>query len=236
MPNRIIKETICTSEEIDSLTDAEEVFFYRLMVNCDDFGLFDGRVKIIASKCYPLKSIDINCIQLMLDALVRVGLISMYEFEGRPYLALTNWAKHQQIRAKRAKYPTPDQGHEIICNQLISDAPVIQSNPIQSKSNKPTRQARFDFLGSIISYGVDESVARDYISVRKAKKCVQTETAFKSLANEVEKSGLSFSEAISLCCKKGWGGFEASWIKPDDRPAASPKPFDNKAWLREIMS
>lgn len=142
MPNRIIKETICTSEEIDALTDAQEVMFYRLMVNCDDFGLFDGRLKIIASKCYPLKSIDINCIQEMLSALVRVDLISLYEFDGKPYLSITNWSKHQQIRAQRAKFPTPEQGVEITCNQLISDAPVIQSNPIQSESLTQDKPAR----------------------------------------------------------------------------------------------
>ena len=32
MPNRIIKESICRSEEIDSLSWFEEVLFYRLIV------------------------------------------------------------------------------------------------------------------------------------------------------------------------------------------------------------
>lgn len=144
MPNRIIKETICTSEEIEALTAEQEVFFYRLMVSCDDFGLFDGRPKIIASKCYPLKSLDIKCVQMMLDALICNHLISMYEVGGRPYLHITNWEKHQQIRAKRAKYPMPSEGRAITCNQLISSdigcnhlqafAPVIQSNPIRIQS------------------------------------------------------------------------------------------------------
>ena len=35
MPNRILKDSICTSETIEGLTDAEEVFFYRLLVQCD---------------------------------------------------------------------------------------------------------------------------------------------------------------------------------------------------------
>ena len=135
MPNRILKESICTSDEIDALTPEQEVFFYRLVVNCDDFGLFDARPKILASKCYPLKSIDIKNIQLMLDALCSIGLVRVYEVEGRPYLYLVKWAEHQQIRAKRSKYPTPDMGRDISCNQLIANVHVIQSNPIQSESN-----------------------------------------------------------------------------------------------------
>ena len=36
MPNRIIRESICTSDSIDKLSWFEEVLFYRLIVNCDD--------------------------------------------------------------------------------------------------------------------------------------------------------------------------------------------------------
>lgn len=136
MPNRIIKESICTSDEIDQLDAMCETLFYRLMVSVDDFGLLDARPAIVKSKCYPLKSIDINSIQAMLGILSDIGLISLYQVEGKPYLQITSWSKHQQIRAQRAKYPTPDMGSDITCNQLISDAPVIQSNPIQSESNR----------------------------------------------------------------------------------------------------
>lgn len=137
MPNRIIKESICTSEEIDLLDSEQEVFFYRLMVVVDDFGLMDARLSILKAKCYPLKSIEINSIQLNLARLLAVGLVKLYQVDGKPFLSITNWAKHQQIRAKRAKYPTPDRGDEITCNQLIANAPVIQSNPILSLSGEP---------------------------------------------------------------------------------------------------
>lgn len=137
MPNRILKESICTSEEIDLLDSEQEVFFYRLMVVVDDFGLMDARLSILKAKCYPLKSIEINSIQQNLARLQEVGLVRLYQVDGKPYLSITNWAKHQQIRAKRAKYPTPDRGGEIACNQLIANVPVIQSNPILSLSGKP---------------------------------------------------------------------------------------------------
>ena len=47
MPNRIIKESIRTSDSINELNWFEEVLFYRLMVSCDDYGRFDGRIAII---------------------------------------------------------------------------------------------------------------------------------------------------------------------------------------------
>lgn len=134
MPNRIIKESVCTSEEINALTDAEECFFYRLLTACDDFGLMDARPVILKARCYPLKSIDINCIQMMLGVLQSHGLIRLYEVAGKPYLSFVSWEKHQQIRAKKPKYPIPQDGSDINCNQLQANVPVIQSNPIQSTS------------------------------------------------------------------------------------------------------
>ena len=57
MPNRILKESICTSDTIDQLSWFEEVFFYRLIVNCDDYGRMDARPAILKARLFPLKSV-----------------------------------------------------------------------------------------------------------------------------------------------------------------------------------
>lgn len=54
MPSRILRDSICKSESISELSWFEEVFFYRLIVNCDDFGRFDARPKIIKGEMFPL--------------------------------------------------------------------------------------------------------------------------------------------------------------------------------------
>lgn len=141
MPNRIIKESICRSDSIDSLSWFEEVLFYRLIVVCDDYGRFDGRPAIIKGACFPLKDdITKKHISEAIDKLSTAGLVRGYEVRGRLYLQLTTWDCHQQIRAKKSKYPSPDDemenqspgrsdtglyvqetSPETICNQLISD-------------------------------------------------------------------------------------------------------------------
>jgi hypothetical protein len=140
MPNRIIKESICTSCEVDQLTQAQEIFFYRLIVNCDDYGRMDARSSILRAKCFPLRLTKVSDkdIDGFLKALYEAGLIQVYMAEGKPYLCFSKWEKHQQIRAKKSKYPGADDGELIspdnIGNHLIADVTVIQSNPIQSKS------------------------------------------------------------------------------------------------------
>ena len=139
MPNRIIKESICTSDSIDKLTWFEEAMFYRLIVNCDDYGRFDGRAAVIKSRLFPLKdNITVKAVEAAIKKLVSVELVTLYVFEGKPYLHLPTWDSHQQIRAKRSKYPSPDEADKAICNQMISDDIRCPRNPIQSESNPNT--------------------------------------------------------------------------------------------------
>ena len=51
--------------------------------------------------------------------------------DGKKYIQFAKWSKHQQIRAKRSKYPIMDDS----CNPLISDDCKCPRNPIQSNPN-----------------------------------------------------------------------------------------------------
>lgn len=124
MPNRILKETICYSESIKSLSWFQEVFFYRMIVNADDFGRLDGRLEMLQARLFPLRrDITEKAIKDSLDALTTAGMVFPYMVDNKPYLQLTAWEDHQQVRAKRSKFPAPD----INGNQMISNVPVIQS-------------------------------------------------------------------------------------------------------------
>lgn len=141
MPNRILKESICRSEEIDSLSWFEEVLFYRLIVICDDFGRYDGRIKIIKGSCFPLKDVTEKDIEKALSKLSAVGLVRVYETQGRPYLQLVTWADHQRIRNQKSKYPECTQNSKLLLTidsngpqKETSDSKCVR-NPIQSESN-----------------------------------------------------------------------------------------------------
>lgn len=129
----------------------EEIFFYRLIVNCDDFGRCDARPQMLKAKLFPINETigTDHCIKY-LNRLVEVGLVDLYESDGRQYLLLTKWEDHQQMRARRSKYPDPpsknskneQNGNQLISDdingiQLISNEIICtrESNPIQSESN-----------------------------------------------------------------------------------------------------
>jgi len=141
LPNRIIKESICTSDSIDQLSAFHETVFYRLIVNCDDYGRCDARPKILASKLFPLKDIRANQMEDALRALTSAELVTLYEVGGKPFLQMNTWDRHQTVRAKKSKYPAPDgqlQTSASNCKQLQADASKCSRNPIQSNPNTNT--------------------------------------------------------------------------------------------------
>ena len=132
MPDRIIKESICTSDTLNDLSWFDQVFFHRLTVVCDDFGRFDARPKILKSRLFPLRDdVDYTTIEKTLNALYIAGLIQMYANDGKPYLYLPTWDRHQRVRAKRSKYPDP----AACCGHLTADDGKCPRNPIQSDPN-----------------------------------------------------------------------------------------------------
>lgn len=132
MPNRILKESVCTSPEIEDLSDAAEVLFYRLTVKADDHGRHDGRPAVMKALCFPIRKrmtetkLARQLVELMLthdeggEPLVR-----MYVVEGRPYLQIAKWEKHQRVRATQSKFPRPSDGKPLtpadICPQMFAN-------------------------------------------------------------------------------------------------------------------
>ena len=193
MPNRILKESICTSDTIDSLTWFEEVFWYRLIVNCDDYGRFDGRPAIIKSRLFPLKNaVTEKTIVETLNKLSTVGLVVLYTYEDRPYLQLVTWEKHQQVRAHKSKYPAFDAS----CNQMIADDIKCPRNPIQSESNPnpntntkaaPTKKQKH-------KYGEYQNVLLSDEDVKKLKEKFPTDwqSRVEQLSQGIELKGYTY--------------------------------------------
>lgn len=130
MPSRIIKETIIISESLTAISAEAERFFWRLVVKADDFGLYYGDPRILASLCFPQKPPSEQKIRSWLNELVREDMVGTYTApeDGKKYLKLLNWGKCQQTRAKSSKYPEPSS-FDSKCkqangNQMLANAPV----------------------------------------------------------------------------------------------------------------
>lgn len=122
MPSRILKESICTSESLSGVSAEAEVLFYRLIVKADDFGLYHGNPKIIASLLFPLNVPSEKKVASWLSELCNSGLVATYTADdGKKYLKLLSWDKHQNRRAQKSKFPLPKELDNNCIQQNTSD-------------------------------------------------------------------------------------------------------------------
>lgn len=71
----------------------------------------------------------------------------------------------------------------------------------------------------LIELGLQPKLIDEWLSIRKAKKLLPTESAINATIREAEKAGLTLEQAIQTCCDRSWGGFRAEYLeKPVQQP------------------
>lgn len=147
MPNRIIKESICTSDKIAALSDFEFRLWVGLITQADDAGRGDARPAIIKGSVFPLRErVTTKDIERALHGLADNSCVSLYTVGGKPYYYFPTWAAHQRIRDCRPKYPSPDENDNppqsaASCREL---RPESESNPnpnTESESESKTKES-----------------------------------------------------------------------------------------------
>jgi uncharacterized protein YdaU (DUF1376 family) len=105
-----------------------------------------------------------------------------------------------------------------------SDTPP-KHPPMQTKNQEPLTK---NHIKDITPVGVSESIFKDYLEVRKAKKAKWTQTALKGLQREADKAKMSLQDVLQLCCERNWVGFKAEWAN-SQTPVS--KQMDDKSWM-----
>lgn len=131
MPSRLIRDGILTSERVDALGWAEEVFYRRLQSVVDDYGRFYANPKLLRAACYPLRLDKVSDSDIVKWTALcsEAGLVRVYPAsDGKRYLQIVNFG--QRIQAK-SKFPDPLE-------------PVVNSDPrletVNSKSGNDEKR------------------------------------------------------------------------------------------------
>lgn len=146
MPNRLIYESIGTSESVAKMSDFQFRLWVGLIVTADDFGNGDARPAIIKGRVFPLRDrVTVKDIETALHGLAALGCVSLYTVGGKPYYSFPTWADYQRVRNKLHKVPAPN-GTEAIptdcgdLRQIAADCGELplEYNPKQSKTESKT--------------------------------------------------------------------------------------------------
>ena len=229
MPNRILKESICRSEEIESLSWFEEVLFYRLIVTCDDYGRYDGRAKVIKGTCFPLKDITEKDIDKALSKLSAVGLVKIYEIQEKPYLQLITWGEHQRIRNQKSKYPEYDPKCDILLtiDSKRQQEQANDSNCEQNQSEQVEPPVITLLLNTGEEYGISQSNVYEWSELYPAVDIMQCLRNMKGwlLANKSKRKTI-----------RGINKFIITWLQNEQDKGGTRgyKPVINQATTSKV--
>jgi hypothetical protein len=67
-------------------------------------------------------------------------------------------------------------------------------------------------VADLVAEGVDEQVAKDWLTLRKAKRLPLTKTAWQAVVEHAKAVGMTNAQAICTAVDNNWAGFKASWV------------------------
>lgn len=114
----------------------------------------------------------------------------------------------------------------VLGGDSIPNQPLIATNnqePI-TNNHKKTKDT-YSPSAHLVSLGADESIVKDWLTLRKAKKAAVTETAINGIVREAKKAMWPLSDVLAKSCERGWTGFKAEWVAGEVAPnvaAANP--------------
>ncbi len=110
---RTIKPSFFLNEELAELSVLTRMLFIGLWTLADCDGRLEDRPKRIRIQVHPYDDGDTDA---MLEALHGAGFIVRYEADGKRYIQVKNFKKHQRITGKEAEneslYPPPPEEQE----------------------------------------------------------------------------------------------------------------------------
>lgn len=137
MPQRFLRPGIRTSGTWNRASFAAQSLYVSILTLVDDFGRYDGRAALIHGECFSLRNpaerINPHRTGTLLRELDEVGLIQLYEHEGKEYLQVLRW--EERSRSERSKYPTPPE--RILRNPAESCGILPPSSSSSSSSLSP---------------------------------------------------------------------------------------------------
>lgn len=104
---RTIKPEFWTSEQIMECSPLARLLFIGLWNFCDDRGVHPVAYKTLKAEVFPADDILSSDVERMVSELVSIGLLVVFEAEGRKWWYVTGW-RHQLInRPSKSRYPEP---------------------------------------------------------------------------------------------------------------------------------
>lgn len=105
---RTIKPEFFTSADVRTLPIPARMTFVGLLLYVDDYGNESADAALVKAAIWPTDTkVTVATVEQHMGLIADRGMVTFYEVDGRRYLRITNWEKHQRVdRPSRSNIPS----------------------------------------------------------------------------------------------------------------------------------
>lgn len=209
---RSIKPEFFTSADILALTPLARLFYVSLWCEADREGLLNWNTDTLKFRYFPKDKVEIET--LAAELVEQQLIVILIGDDGKEYAEIPSFTSHQVINNRESA--------SILLSRVKGASPRVpgegrkEGKGREGKSRGEPATPAFDVKEELKSRGVSDQTIMDWLTHRKTKRAVVTATVLKFIIAEADKAGLPLERALSISCKRGWTGFEASWLRAED--------------------
>lgn len=184
MPDRVLRSGLLWSVKVNSVSEAAELIYVRILLIADDFGLIDIDPMNLKIRALPGRDqFSLQRIEECCAELIEIELLRAYAANGKKYAAVENW--NQRRWAKASKFPMPPWGTDHIAGGYVAPiatgAPAARKKPTKGNgaatagfdafwASYPRHEARDAALKAWIKLAADESLQARILAAVEAQK------------------------------------------------------------------
>lgn len=132
-------------------------------------------------------------------------------------LAIPEFSEHNGQSAKRR---AEDQKRKRDSRNSTESVRNLSANDADEKQTRKEK-IRKENIKYIRPSDVSDVVWGEYVAHRKAKKSTISGTVVDSLRVDAKSVGLTLEQAIQMQIKRGWTGFDPSWVTAANQPSTN---------------
>ena len=136
----------------------------------------------------------------------RVSVTETPQSKGKESKVNISFLEKKKQKSARVDFDEEEKNNQPLSDQTLSDQK--ETSPQGSAAPSP-----FNFRQAMLSAGFAADLTEDWLRIRKTKKAVNSERAFKIFLEQVQRTGRDKNEILALVVQKQWKGFEASWVQ-----------------------
>lgn len=223
---RNIKPAFFKNELLGQADPFLSLLFISLWTLADREGRLEDRPLRIKAETFPYR--DVSDFNGYLTQLEQHGFIERYKVGDSAIIQIVNFRKHQAPHNTEKPSELPEKPIDtpitvkatldtdgstqakrpdsLIPDSLIPDS--LNTDSLIADSRQAAKKSAHTMLTEL---GVEDQPAKDWLTIRKAKRAPLTQTALDDLVREAGKAGISVNEAVTICARRSWQGFNASW-------------------------